>query len=43
MSSLETPTPVATARRATKGTPHSLVYGAEACLPLETFMDSPRV
>jgi hypothetical protein len=43
MSSLETPTPVATARRATGGTPYSLVYGAEACLPPETLMDSPRI
>jgi hypothetical protein len=43
MSSLETPTPVVTARRATGGTPYSPVYGAEACLPPETLMDSPRV
>jgi hypothetical protein len=34
---------VVTARRATRGTPYSPVYGAEACLPLETLMDSPRV
>jgi hypothetical protein len=32
-----------TTRRATGGTPYSLVYGAEACLPLETPMDSPWV
>jgi hypothetical protein len=43
MSSPETPTPVVTARRATGGTPYSSVYGAEACLPPETLMDSPRV
>jgi hypothetical protein len=43
MFSLETPTPVVTTRRATGGTPYSLVYGAEACLPLETLLDSPRV
>jgi hypothetical protein len=43
MSSPETPTPVATARRAAQGTPYSLTYGAEACLPPETLMDSPRV
>ena len=43
MSSPETLTPVATARRATGGTPYSPVYGAEACLPPETLMDSPRV
>jgi hypothetical protein len=43
MSSPETLTPVAIARRATGGTPYSPVYGAEACLPPETLMDSPRV
>jgi hypothetical protein len=43
MSSPETPTPVVTARRAAGGTPHSLVNGAEACLPPETLLDSPRV
>jgi hypothetical protein len=43
MSSPETPTPVATARRATGGTPYSPVYEAKACLPPETLMDSPRV
>jgi hypothetical protein len=26
-----------------QGTPCSLVYGAKACLPSETLMDSPRV
>jgi hypothetical protein len=34
---------VATARQATEGTPYSPVYGAKACLPLETLLDSPRV
>jgi hypothetical protein len=29
--------------RATEGTPHSPVYEAEACLPPETLLDSPRV
>jgi hypothetical protein len=43
MSSLETPTPVVTARRATGGTPYSPVYGAEACLPPGTLLDSPWV
>jgi hypothetical protein len=43
MFSLETPTPVMTTRRATGGTPYSLVYRAEACLPLETLLDSPWV
>jgi hypothetical protein len=43
MSSPETPNPVVTARRATRGTPYSPVYGAEACLPPETLLDSPRV
>ena len=43
MSSPETLTPVATSRRATGETSYSLVYGAEACLPPETLMDSPRV
>jgi hypothetical protein len=43
MSSPETLTPVATARRATGGTPYSPVYGAEACLPPETLLDFPRV
>jgi hypothetical protein len=43
MSSPETLTPVATARWATGGTLYSPVYGAEACLPPETLLDSPRV
>jgi hypothetical protein len=43
MSSPETPTPVATSRRTTRETPYSPVYGAEACLPPETLLDSPRV
>jgi hypothetical protein len=43
MSSPETPTPVATTRWTPKGTPYSPVYGAEARLPLETLLDSPRV
>jgi hypothetical protein len=43
MSSPETPTPVVTARWATGGTPYSLVYGVEACLPPETLLDSPQV
>jgi hypothetical protein len=43
MSSTETLTLVATARRATGGTPYSPVCGAEACLPPATLMDSPRV
>jgi hypothetical protein len=32
-----------TPSRATGGTPFFLVYGAEACLPLEIIMGSPRV
>ena len=43
MSSPETPTPVATTRWTPGGTPDSSVYGAEACLPPETLLDSPRV
>jgi hypothetical protein len=43
MSSPETLTLVATARWASGGTPYSPVYGAEACLPPETLLDSPRV
>jgi hypothetical protein len=43
MSSPETLTPVATARRATRGTLYSPVYGVEACLPPETLLDSPWV
>jgi hypothetical protein len=39
MSSPETPTPVAI----TRWTSYSPVYGAEACLPPETLLDSPRV
>jgi hypothetical protein len=42
MSSLEAPTPVTTASRATRATPPFPVYGSEACLPSETFMGSPR-
>jgi hypothetical protein len=43
MSSPEIPTPVATTKRATGGTPYSPVYEAEACLPPETLLDSPWV
>jgi hypothetical protein len=43
MFSPETLTPVTTTRRATGGTPYSLVYGAKACIPLETLLDSPWV
>jgi hypothetical protein len=43
MFSPEAPSSVATARRTTRGTPYSLVYGAEACLSPKTLMDSPRV
>jgi hypothetical protein len=43
MSSPENLTLVATARRATGGTLYSPIYGAEACLPPETLLDSPRV
>jgi hypothetical protein len=43
MSSPEAPTPEETTRRTPRGTPCSLVYGAEACLPSETLLDSPRV
>jgi hypothetical protein len=43
MFSLETPTPAMTTSRATGETPSLLVYGAEACLPLETLMGSSRV
>jgi hypothetical protein len=43
MSTPETPTPVVTTRRTTRRTPYSPVYGAEACLPPETLLDSPRV
>jgi hypothetical protein len=34
---------VTTTRWATGGTLYSLVYGAEACLPPETLLDSPWV
>jgi hypothetical protein len=43
MFSPGTPTSVATTRRATGGIPYSLVYRAEACLPPEILLDSPRV
>jgi hypothetical protein len=43
MSSPKTPTPVATTRWTLRGTPYSSVYGAEAYLPPETLLDSPRV
>jgi hypothetical protein len=43
MSSPETPTPVETTRWTPGGTPYSPVYGAEAYLPPETLLDSPRV
>jgi hypothetical protein len=42
-SSSEVPTPVGTTRRTPRGTPCSLVYGAEACLPPKTLLDSPWV
>jgi hypothetical protein len=43
MFSPEAPTPVTIARRTSRGTPYSQVYGAKACLSTETLMDSPRV
>jgi hypothetical protein len=43
MSSPKTPTPVATTRWNPGGTLCSPVYGAEAYLPPETLLDSPRV
>jgi hypothetical protein len=43
MSSPEVPTLVATTRWTPRGTPYSSVYGAEACFPPETLLDSPRV
>jgi hypothetical protein len=43
MFSPETPTPVTTNNRTARETPLFLVYGAEACRPLETLMGSPRV
>jgi hypothetical protein len=42
MSSPEAPTPVKATSRTTKGTSCSPVYGAEACLPPETLLGSPR-
>jgi hypothetical protein len=42
MFSPETPTLVTTASRATGATPFFLIYGAEASLPPEIFMVSPR-
>jgi hypothetical protein len=41
MSSPEVPTLVVTTRWTPRGTPNSSVYGAEACLPPETLLDSP--
>jgi hypothetical protein len=43
MSSLEAPTPVEINRWTPSGTPCSPVYGAKACLPPETLLDSSRV
>jgi hypothetical protein len=43
MFSSETPTPTTTTSRATREISSFLVYGAEACLPLETLMGSPWV
>jgi hypothetical protein len=43
MSSPEAPTPVEITRWTPRGTPCSPFYGAEACLPPETLLDSPRV
>ena len=43
MSSSETPTSVATTRWTPRGIPYFPVYGAKACLPPETLLDSPRV
>jgi hypothetical protein len=43
MFSPETPTPAMTTSGATRETQSFLVYGAEACLPPETFMGSSRV
>jgi hypothetical protein len=43
MSSPEAPTPVETTRWTPRGTSCSPVYGAEACLPPETLLDSSRV
>jgi hypothetical protein len=41
MSSPEAPTLVEATRRTPRGTLCSPVYGAEACLPSETLLDSP--
>jgi hypothetical protein len=43
MSLSEAPTPEGTTRRNPRWTPCSPVYGADACLPPETLLDSPRV
>jgi hypothetical protein len=43
MSSPKAPTPVEIPRWNPRGTLCSPVYGAEACLPPETLLDSPRV
>jgi hypothetical protein len=43
MFSLKTLTPAMTTSQTTGETPSFLVYGAEACLPPETFMGSSRV
>jgi hypothetical protein len=43
MSSPEAPNPEGITRRTPRGTPCSPIYGAEACLPPETLLDSPRV
>jgi hypothetical protein len=43
MFSPEAPSPVTTARQTAMGTPYSLVYGVEACLPSKTLLNSPRV
>jgi hypothetical protein len=43
MFSPDTPTLATTNSQATGEIPSFLVYGAEACLPLETLMGSPRV
>jgi hypothetical protein len=43
MSSSEASTPVGTTRWTPRGTTCSPVYGAEAYLPPETLLDSPRV
>jgi hypothetical protein len=43
MFSPEAPTPAMITSRATGDTPSFLVYGAEACLPLETLMGSSWV